>query len=162
MKDFCDPSKAITFDFNSEKISWKIPLKTVSESNSNEHWTQKRKRHRSQQFFVRMLFKSEKLPIPIPCVVRLTRISSRLLDAEENLPMAFKWIKDEIGACIFPEKVIVYQKKNGTYAKNKGHADSDPRVKWEYSQEKGKIPGIRIEIRSYDLEKLQPLHIDHE
>lgn len=70
------------------------------------------------------------------------------MDDEENLPMAFKWIKDEIGACIFPEKVIIYQKSNGKMAKNKGHADSDPRIKWKYAQEKGKRLGIRIEIQS--------------
>ncbi len=62
--------------------------------------------------------------------------------------MAFKWIKDEIGACLFPEKVVAYKKKNGRIAKNKGHADSDPRVTWSYSQEKGKEKSIRIEIQS--------------
>lgn len=62
--------------------------------------------------------------------------------------MAFKWIKDEIGACLFPEKVVVYKTKNGKYSKNKGHSDSDPRVKWIYAQEKGRIQGIRIEIKS--------------
>lgn len=86
----------------------------------------------------------------MPCEITLIRIASRFLDAEENLPMAFKWIKDEIGACLFPEKVVIYKKKNGKYAQNKGHADSDPRVKWGYGQEKGKIQGVRIEIRRWD------------
>lgn len=60
--------------------------------------------------------------------------------------MAFKWIKDEIGACIFPEKIVVYKNKNGKTMQNKGHADSSPMIKWEYGQEKGKIQAIRIEI----------------
>lgn len=127
-------------------IRWELPLKTVSESNTHEHWTKSSKRHRQQQFFIRSLFNAEAREIPTPCVVTLVRVSNRFLDAEENLPMAFKWIKDEIGACLFPEKVVVYKKKNGSYAKNKGHSDSDPRVKWVYAQEKGKIQGIRIEI----------------
>ena len=76
----------------------------------------------------------------------MTRIAVRMLDCEENLPMAFKWIKDELGACLFPDKVVVYKTKSGRYAKNKGHADSDPRITWKYAQEKGKIQGIRIEI----------------
>lgn len=129
-------------------IKWELPIKTISEANCSEHWTIKSKRHRRQQFFVRCLFNKEGATIPLPCIITLTRISCRLLDDEENLPMAFKWIKDEIGACIFPEKVIIYQKSNGKMAKNKGHADSDPRIKWKYAQEKGKRLGIRIEIQS--------------
>lgn len=127
-------------------IIWEIPLKTISEGNSHEHWSKAGRRHRQQQFFIRSLFNAEIRPIPIPCVITLTRISTRLLDAEENLPMAFKWIKDEIGACLFPEKVVIYKKKNGKLAKNKGHADSDPRVTWRYAQEKGKLQKVRIEI----------------
>ena len=132
-------------------INWWLPLKTVSEGNSNEHWTKKRNRHKTQQFFIRELFKREgAMVVAHPIEITLTRVSSRLLDAEENLPMAFKWIKDEIGACLFPDKVVVYKNKKGKYVKNKGHADSDPRIKWNYAQEKGKIMGIRIEIRSLD------------
>lgn len=143
-------------------IRWEIPLKTVSESNKSEHWTKSSKRHRQQQFFVKSLFRSKVLVIPYPCEVTLTRISTRFLDAEDNLPMAFKWIKDEIGACLFPEKVVVIHKKNGKFVKNKGHADSDPRVKWKYAQEKGKILAIRIEIRPLDSVHVQPLNIGHE
>lgn len=128
-------------------IIWELPLKTISEANSSEHWTKSRQRHKQQQFFIRALFNAEKRPIPIPCEITLTRIAVRMLDCEENLPMAFKWIKDEIGACLFPEKVVLYKQANGKTAKNKGHADSDPRVTWKYAQEKGKIQGIRIEFR---------------
>ncbi len=128
-------------------IKWEIPLKTVSESNSREHWHKAAARHTWQQLFIRTLFNAELRPMPMPCEITMTRISPRKLDAEENLPMAFKWIKDEIGAQLFPEKVVIYRKKNGNFAKNKGHADSDPRVTWKYAQEKGKTQGIRIEIR---------------
>lgn len=75
--------------------------------------------------------------------------------------MSMKWIKDEIGACLFPEKIVTYKKKNGRFAQNKGHADSDSRVKWEYAQEKGRIMGIRIEILPIDLVLPEPLHTDH-
>ncbi len=128
-------------------IRWEIPLKTISEGNTSEHWSTSSRRHKQQQFFIRLLFNQDHETIALPCEVTLTRISSRMLDSEENLPMAFKWIKDEIGANLFPEKVVTYKKKNGSYAKNKGHADSDPQVTWKYAQEKGKIQGIRIEIR---------------
>lgn len=128
-------------------ITWEIPLKTISEANRSEHWSKSGKRHRQQQFLVRCLFNAEKRAIPIPCVITMTRISSRFLDGEENLPMSVKWIKDQIGACLFPEKVVTYRRKGGGISKNKGHADSDPRVTWKYAQEKGKIQGIRIEIQ---------------
>jgi hypothetical protein len=130
----------------SEKIIWELPLKTVSESNRAEHWTKSSKRHKQQQFFIRELFKGRVDAIKLPATVTMIRIGPRVLDKEENLPMAFKWIKDEVGACLFPEKVVVYKKKSGKYALNKGHADSDPRITWKYGQEKGKIQGIRIEI----------------
>lgn len=134
-------------------IRWEIPLKTVSESNCSEHWTAKSKRHQQQQFFIRCLFNKESNEIPMPCEVTLTRISPRMLDAEENLPMAFKWIKDEIGACLFPDKVVTYKKKGGKFVKNKGHADSDPRVRWNFFQEKGKSLCIRIEIKPWTPDK---------
>ena len=127
-------------------IKWEIPLKTVSEANSSEYWRVKRKRHEEQQFIIRSLFLKEHAPIVLPCTITLSRLSPRLLDCEENLPMAFKWIKDEIGACIFPEKVIVYRNKKGKLVKNKGHADSDPRITWQYDQKKQQQQGIRIEI----------------
>lgn len=138
-----------------EKITWELPLKTISESNRSEHWTKSSKRHRLQQFFIRALFNQETKEIPIPCTVTMTRIGPRFLDCEDNLPMAFKWIKDEIGACLFPEKVVSYKKKSGIYARNKGHADSDERVKWKYSQEKSPRHGIRIEFDSNPVEMNQ-------
>lgn len=129
-------------------IRWELPLKTTSEANSREHWHKAAQRHRQQQFFVRALFNAEIRPIPIPCEVTLIRVASRFLD-DDNLPVSMKFIRDEIGAQLFPEKVVKYQgKTKGKLVKNKGHADSDPRVTWKYAQEKGRIQGIRIEICS--------------
>ena len=136
-------------------MKWELPLKTVSESNCSEHWTTKRKRHKQQQFFIRALFSHKADKIPLPCQIKLTRISPKFLDYEENLPMAFKWIKDEIGACIFPEKIVTYVKKSGKVAQNKGFSDSDPRVKWKYAQEKGKM-AVRIEIFPDQVSSLHP------
>lgn len=129
-----------------EKITWDLPIKTVSESNSSEHWTKKSTRHHKQQFFTRLSFNKNVKKVTFPCVVKLIRLSPRFLDAEENLPMAFKWIKDELGACMFPEKIVNYVSKSGKVIQNKGHADSDERVTWEFGQEKSKTQAIRIEI----------------
>jgi hypothetical protein len=130
-------------------IRWEIPLKTISEANRREHWHKAAVRHTQQQWFIRALFNAEIRAIPIPCQVTMTRIATRFLDSHDALPMAFKWIVDELGACMFPEKVVIYRKRNGRIAQNKGHADSDPRVNWIYRQERGKIQGIRIEIEPW-------------
>ena len=127
-----------------DKIVWEIPLKTVSEANSSEHWTVSSKRHRQQQFFVRALFHGLKDPVPVPCTVKLTRLNSRALD-DDNLISSMKWIRDEVSECVFPEKRTSYV-KNGRIITIKGRADCDPRIKWEYAQEKSPRMGIRIEI----------------
>jgi hypothetical protein len=129
-----------------EKIVWEIPLKTVSEANCSEHWTISSKRHRQQQFFVRALFHGLDRDVSIPCKITLTRLNSRGLD-DDNLVSAFKFLRDEVSECIFPEKRMHYI-KNGKARAIKGRADSDPRIKWEYAQEKSKKMGVRIEIES--------------
>jgi hypothetical protein len=140
------------------KIVWELPLKTTDETNSYEHHAVKKKRHRQQQFFVRQLFMHEAQEITFPCIVKFIRLSSRFMDEEDNLRIAFKWIKDEVGACLFPNKAVVYVTRTGKVRENKGHADGDKRVKWEYGQEKSKIQGIRIEISSETSYELSDIH----
>jgi hypothetical protein len=130
-----------------EKITWEIPLKTVSEANSSEHWTVSSRRHRQQQFFIRALFHALDKEVPVPCVVTFTRINSRNLD-DDNLVSSMKWIRDEVSQCIFPETRKHYITKKGILRDVKGRADCDPRITWKYAQEKSKTLGIRIEIES--------------
>ncbi len=125
-------------------IIWTLPLKTVSEANCSEHWSKKSKRHRQQQFFIRSLFSHEASEIKLPCSVKLIRISPRILD-DDNLRSAFKWIRDEIAECLFPEKKKVAIIR-GKVVILKGFNDSDSRITWLYDQEKGKTLSIRIEI----------------
>ncbi len=131
-------------------VIWELPLRTVSEANKSEHWTISSRRHRQQQWFIRALYGVEGSKITLPCVCTMIRLSSRLLDEEDNLRMAFKWIKDEIGACLFPDQVHSYKKKSGATATNKGHCDSSPLITWKYGQEKSKRVGIRIEFEMQD------------
>ncbi len=131
-----------------EKIMWELPLTTVSEANSSEHWTKSSKRHRQQQFFVRAMFHGLKKEIPLPCKITLTRLNSRALDDDNNVS-AMKWIRDEISECIFPEKRKAVMTGKGKIRPIKGRADDDPRLHWEYAQEKSKSIGLRIEIEPY-------------
>ena len=130
------------------KIIWELPLRTVSEANSSEHWTISSKRHRQQQFFIRQLFTHEGQKINFPCCVKMVRLGPRELD-DDNLRSAFKWIRDELSQCMLPEKRLTYVDAKGKIRELKGRADSDKRITWEYSQEKNKVSGIRIEI-SYE------------
>lgn len=113
---------------------WDIYIKTVSEANSSEHWTKKSKRHKSQKRFIRLWSLENNIKATtLPCTIRLTRLAPGNLDADDNLRMAFKWIKDFIADEILPGQAP-------------GRADSDKRITWEYSQEKSVIYAIRIEI----------------
>lgn len=114
-------------------IDWEIPMTIVSEANkTGEHWTSKRKRHQIQQWQIKALFRAYDRPIDLPCKIVMTRLYARLLD-DDNLVSAFKWIKDQVADCIIPGQA-------------KGRADGDPRIKWEYDQQKSPLKGMRLEI----------------
>jgi hypothetical protein len=116
-----------------------LPIATVSEANSREHWHVSAKRHTAQQWAIRLHFCE--VGLPLPCIVKFSRISPRVLD-DDNLTSAFKWIRDEMA------KIIIQQHENDIdkFLRGFGRYDSDSRIKWEYAQEKGSPQRIRIEI----------------
>lgn len=118
------------------RIALELPIKTVSESNVSEHWSKKAQRHKQQQWMIRIAFNQLEEPVQLPCTVKLTRLSPRMLDSHDNLPMAFKWIVDQLSECLIPQKP-----GNG-----KGRSDSDPRITWLYDQRKESPQRILIEI----------------
>jgi len=104
----------------------RLDLRTVSLSNTREHWAKRAKRakhHRQCAWYVTPSY-------PLPCIVRLIRIAPRALD-DDNLTGALKSVRDGV-------------------ADGLGVDDRDPRVSWEYAQERGKAGeyAVRIEIRS--------------
>ncbi len=129
------------------KIEFIIPMTRdlMKEANRpGEHWSKRKKRHDIQKFLIRSqmnhyLFEE----IPRPCIVTMTRIAPRMMDEEENLRYAFKWIKDQLASCIVDE-----HKQFMT-----GHCDNDPRISWEYRQKKGRVKeyAIKIEIEYRNL-----------
>lgn len=114
-------------------IEFTLPIKTISEANSSEHWTKKHKRHKQQKFIVRSFLNTLKPNITLPCHITLTRIAPRSLDAADNLPASFKWILDTICDYILPGLA-------------NGRADSNPDIHVTYSQEKGKPKQYSIKI----------------
>lgn len=128
-------------------ITWILPIKTVSEINCSQHWTKKHKRHKQQQFFVRCLFRKETNEIKLPCAIKLTRLSPKLLDPD-NMPTSMKYVQDEIAEQL-TGKGGFYVTKSGKVRSIKGHADGDKRLSWSYDQEKYPMQAVKIEI-SYD------------
>lgn len=116
---------------------WILPIRTTPESNSREHWTKQQKRHKIQKIVVQWQFKFHKEPIPLPCIIKLTRIAPRPLDKAENLPMSFKWITDAIADCLIPGLAP-------------GRADSDPRLNFQFDQEKGNPKEYAIKVQFYE------------
>lgn len=115
-----------------------LPIATVSESNTHEHWTKSRKRHREQQFIMRSAMKG--VDITLPCIIEFTRCSSRTLDSD-NLPVSCKWLRDEIADILIP-------------GLKKGRADDDPRLEWTYEQLKSRKK--RTIVRFYEMHKTIP------
>lgn len=106
-------------------IAYDLPLRIESTLNKREHWgkrAQRTKLHRFASIAVQ--------PHPLPCVVRVVRIAPRKLDSHDNLRAGCKALVDGI-------------------AKRLGVDDADPRVRWEYDQERGRAKeyAVRIEIR---------------
>ena len=106
-------------------------IPTISEANNREHWTQSSKRHKMQQWMVKLAW-PKNAQISLPCYVYLERRSPRRLDSD-NLSMAFKWIRDQVADLIIPDKAS-------------GQADGDPRIEWIYRQKKDKRQSIRVTI----------------
>lgn len=102
-----------------------LPLRTVNPLNgSHQHWSRVAARRKQERRVAAMAVPA----CPLPCVVTLTRLSAGTLDCD-NLRASMKAIRDGI-------------------ADRLGVPDNDPRVKWEYGQEKTArgVYGVRVTI----------------
>lgn len=112
-------------------IAFRIPLRLKSAANLREHWAVKAKRVLKERTATGIIAR-RKVPdlaaAPGAFVATLTRVAPRALD-DDNLRSAFKAVRDEL-------------------AKQMGVDDRNPRVRWEYGQEKGKPKeyAVKIEI----------------
>lgn len=101
-------------------ITVTLPLRIVSVMNVREHWSRRHKRAQAHRRAALAVPKAR-----VPCTVKLTRIGLRPLDGD-NLQAGLKALRDGI-------------------ADRLGVDDADPRVAWEYAQERGEY-AVRIEI----------------
>jgi hypothetical protein len=89
------------------KVSFSIPIRTVSEANQREHWGAKNKRKLRQQEEVALgLYNADvprgrecRKPLFLPCTVTLTRYGAKALDSD-NLVGSFKHVQDAIARWI--------------------------------------------------------------
>lgn len=112
-------------------IEMVVPLITISEANTYEHWTKSAARHKKQKGIIKLYWMQIRNMVPpLPIKMQLIRLAPRKLDFV-NLCMSMKWIEDSI--C---------EELTGNYVP--GRADGDPRIKTSFSQEKSKEYGVKI------------------
>ena len=116
-----------------KKITWNIPLRTVSELNCSQHWAVKAKRHRLQKKIIKIALAKDIKNVTLPCTITLIRLAEKKLDAHDNLPASFKYVTDQICELLIP-------------GLKEGKADDDERIKVAYKQEKAKRTSLRVEI----------------
>jgi hypothetical protein len=104
----------------------KLPIRTVSESNSRGHWAKKAGRAKAQRNMAALVFRGMVAATPLPVTVTLVRIAPRALD-DDNLRGAFKAIRDGIADAF-------------------GVDDRDPRIEWRYAQRRGGVGVYAVEV----------------
>ncbi len=119
------------------RLSVYLPLRLVSALNTREHPFARHRRVKSERRAVGLVVRNalKGRAMPLPCVVTITRISSRMLDVGDNLESSAKGARDEIATIL-------------------GVNDRDPRVTWQVRQERGKPRefGCRIIIEAEAVE----------
>src|SRR5690242_6717148 len=104
--------------------AFEVPIKTRSTSNLREHPMARYRRTDSQKAATRRRC-PEWTAGPL-LVVRLTRVAPRKLD-DDNVRGALKSVRDAVASSLRVD-------------------DASPLVRWEYTQEKGSTPLVRVEV----------------
>lgn len=110
-----------------------IPLRIVSEANTHQHHMVRYNRQKKQVRVIKFSLCS--CDIKPPCLVTITRVAPRSLDALDNLPSSLKHVIDAIASYLIP-------------GLKPGRADGSKEISWHLSQEKGppKTYALRIKI----------------
>ncbi|WAM23849.1 hypothetical protein [Myxococcus sp. NMCA1] len=98
------------------RIEFTVPTGTVNPTNTREHHHARARRVRDEREETEEAWPGWTAPALL--VVRLTRVSPRLLDGGDNLPAALKPVRDEV-------------------ARQLRLDDASPLVRWDYEQVQG-------------------------
>lgn len=104
-----------------------VPLRTVSEANTREHWAPRAKRAKLQRTAAASICSEYYGKVKPPVRVTLVRIGKRKLDSD-NLAGSFKHVQDGVADALRVDD------------------GDDSKVLWRYRQEIGKDYAVRIEI----------------
>lgn len=115
-----------------QSLTFTLPLMTVSEANTHQHWTVAAKRHKEQKSMVSYFLNPHRKKVKLPCCIHFVRLAPRRLDALDNLPTSLKFIIDATCEIV-------------TGIKKAGRADDSPLLTLSVGQEKNDY-GVRIEI----------------
>ncbi len=107
-----------------------VPVLTVSEANTSEHWTKGSKRHKMQKGIVKLHFLKVRDHVKLPCNIHMIRLAPRKMDYD-NLTISLKWVLDSL--C---------EEITGNYVA--GRADGDKRISVTYDQTTSKEYGVKI------------------
>lgn len=118
-----------------------LPLKTISEANSHQHWRVRHRRAKGQRTIAALTLRAKALAFVrtygASCIVTLTRLApSKGLDSD-NLAGSQKHIRDGIADAL-------------------GIDDGDGRVVWRYRQERANHYAVRVEITRWEEGALPP------
>jgi hypothetical protein len=119
-----------------ERITWYMPIKTVSEANNTDKLQIKIARRQAQKRWVWSFFRKEQPKITLPCIITLIRYGRKELD-DDNLPVSMKYIRDSIADQLIP-------------GLRPGQADSDSRLTWIYEQKISNDYGVQV-LFDFDL-----------
>ena len=108
-------------------------IRTGRRKGKFEHWSYRSERHNLQKNFMHLSFGLHLSKMRLPCSVTMTRFALRELDADDNLRVAMKWVKDALASIITGDYVA-------------GKADSNKKINWFYDQVKSKGYGLHIRI----------------
>ena len=111
-------------------FEYPIPVKTVSETNMREHWSQRHKRRKHQRTFARAttweILRQRGVTVSLPVTITLTRVGGRQMDSD-NLGSSAKGVRDGIADAL-------------------GVDDGSSEITWVYAQRRGKPRGVHVEI----------------
>lgn len=113
-------------------ITINLPIKLVS-SNTAEHWSSRSKRNRILKVLVKSEWNKLTQKPTLPCTIIITRIAPRPFDQADNYRSACKGLIDRIAETLIPGLAP-------------GRADADPRLHFEFRQEKGKPKEYMVRI----------------
>lgn len=104
-----------------------LPIRLVSVANQREHWAKRAKRTKSHRGTAKLALAYHASRVPLPVDICITRVAPRMLDMD-NCVASMKAIQDGIADafCI---------------------KDNDPRIRFEYAQERGKPKEYAVKIQ---------------